>query len=118
MSCQIKILSQTPNGRLTVCEYSNTFTLVFKNIFLELDVNQYQRFKEFLQYLDISYWEAEYKHIKSLKRKIPIPTSQENLILMFKPDEINELEVLFNLRNKNAPRLISFYQIDEKLILN
>ena len=118
MSCQTKVLSQTPNGRLTVCEYSNRFTLVFKNIFLELDVNQYQRFKEFIQFLDVSYWEAEYKHITSLTRKIPIPTSQENLILMFRADEINELEILFNIRDKKKPRLISLFQMKENIILN
>uniref|UniRef100_UPI0040480EC2 DUF6686 family protein n=1 Tax=Flavobacterium sp. TaxID=239 RepID=UPI0040480EC2 len=49
-------------------------------------------------------------------KKIPIPTTQKNLMIMLDVSEIKELRILMGLKNKNC--FLTLSEIDYKLILN
>ncbi|WP_367651251.1 DUF6686 family protein [Winogradskyella undariae] len=53
-----------------------------------------------------------------VKRKIPIPSIHENLVLMFNKQEILELKTLFCHRGSIYENYISLKDIEYTLILN
>ena len=80
--------------------------------------NEFQYFKDFVLNIETDYWEHKYASAK-VKRKIPIPSMQSNLILMFNGQEINELKVLFNDTGKDIfEACLNVDEIDYTLILN
>ena len=62
------------------------------------------------------YWESQFENT-AIKRKIPIPTCQENLILIFDKIEFNALKSLF-FNKKDSNRLLSLEEIEYNYILN
>lgn len=66
----------------------------------------------------MDYWECKYASTK-IKRKIPIPAMQQNLVLIFKREEIRELQMLFTTTVKDVfNSFIGVTDIDYKFILN
>lgn len=59
----------------------------------------------------------DYYSCSSKKRKIPIATMHENLVLLFTENEIEALELLLMLKN-NPKQNIPASEIDYNLILN
>jgi hypothetical protein len=115
---RIKILSKVKSGELSLCLDYQIYYLEFNNIYLELNRDEFQYFKDFVLNIEIDYWEHKYACAK-VKRKIPIPSMQPNLVLMFKRQEINELKVLFNDVEKDVfETSLNVDEIDYTLILN
>ncbi|MEM6515763.1 MAG: DUF6686 family protein [Bacteroidota bacterium] len=115
MCRKLKIISTTKSGQLTQSKNNGTFQLEFNNIYFELNQQQFENFKRYLSQIEIAYWEHKFSCSK-FKRKIPLPTLQENLILMFNRHEIYELKKLFGLID-NAESL-HIGDIDYELSLN
>lgn len=113
----IKILSKVSSGELSFCIECRVFHLEFNNIYLELKQSDFKQFKDFILNIEIDYWENKYACSK-VQRKIPIPSTQPNLVLMFKREEIRELQALFNLENRKDIRILKLEDIDYTLILN
>ena len=117
MCYSVKVLSKVSHGELSVCTECNLYHLEFNNVYFEFTTAQYKRFKNFILTLDETYWENKYANVR-VRRKIPIPSKQANLVLMFNRFEIRELKQLFKLATTNSLRYISVDDIDYRLILN
>ena len=83
-----------------------------------LDEEQYESLKAHVSKIDIKFWLDKFCDTP-LKRKIPIPIHQENLILVFDIKEfINLKSLFFNQRNQDNLLYLSTNQIEYNIILN
>jgi len=114
----LKTLSKVKSGKLSICCQCQLYHLEFNNIYLELNKNEFEHFKTYVLNIDMDYWEQKYAHLIT-KRKIPIPSIQQNLVLMFNREEIKELKTLLIYNRYNAfEDFINTPDIDYTLILN
>lgn len=114
----LKTISRVKSGELSICYQCETYHLEFNNIYLEFTRKEFEQFKTYILEINIDYWECKYANAK-IKRKIPIPSVQPNLVLMFKRQEINELIILLNNVRKDIFKMnLSLNDIDYTLILN
>ena len=112
-----KIISSVKNGEISLCKGCKVYAVTFKNIFFQFTSDQLKKFKSYVAQIDVNYW-LDYNSCSTQKRKIPIPTSHENLILIFDMHEIKELQTLLEIDQKNLIKIISPSEIDAPLILN
>ena len=89
----IRTIGKVKSGELTLCTKCNHYHLTFNNIFFEFTEKEYIQFKKYILHLDTSYWNENYPCPK-VKKNIPIPTLQGNLVLLFNQQEIEELKNL------------------------
>ena len=54
--------------------------------------------KKYLELTDIEYWENEYGIMNN--KAIPIPTNQNNLILVFSRTEFEEFKILLDFKEE------------------
>ena len=117
MNRRIKTIAKVPSGDLTLCLECRKYQLSFNNLFFEFTKEELKQFKYYIFDLDVDYWECEYQCPK-LKKNIPIPSLQNNLILLFDRREIEELKELLSFGKYNRFRELQLDEIDYKLILN
>lgn len=118
MCDSIKTISKVKSGELSICCQCLIYHLEFNNIYLEFDQKEFEQFKTYILDIEMDYWEHKYASAK-VKRKIPIPSMQQNLVLMFKRQEINELKtLLLNISNHIYTTELKTKDIDYTLILN
>lgn len=117
MCHNVKTISKVSSGELSICENCNIYHLEFNNICFEFNEEEYEKFKNYLLNIEINYWEIKYAHSK-VKRKIPIPSLQPNLVLMFNRQEIEELKALFYSKKHVFDNYIDLDDINYTLILN
>lgn len=110
-----KIISRVKNGEISICKNCETYTLTFNNIFFQFTADQLQKFTTYVFEVDIDYW-LEYNSYSTQKRKVPIPTSHQNLILIFDVNEVLELRTLLKINKKK--KIFTAADIDYPLILN
>jgi hypothetical protein len=116
--CQkYKIISTVKSGELSVCNGCKNYNLVFNNILFQFDKKQLLQFKEYISNLDTEYW-LEHYFCTTQKRKIPVSTFHQNLILIFDIYEFEELKVLLGINKKVKKEVLSAKDIDYTLILN
>jgi|TARA_B100000809_G_scaffold266618_1_gene330297 hypothetical protein len=115
MSKKIKTLSKTKSGELYLCDQCEVFHLEFNNIYFEFTEEQFLYFKNYLLCIEVEYWEHKYA-CGRVKKKIPIPTTQANLVLMFNRQEIFELIDLFEFTD--GSKILKVSDIDYTLIVN
>ena len=83
-----------------------------------LNKKEFQSLRRYINEIEASYWEYRYDCPK-IKRKIPLPTKQDSLYLMFNNQEIEELRLLLNQKTDVASsKLLSIGDIDYTLIAN
>ena len=111
-----RILSRTKNGELSICKSCKTYSLVFNNLLLQFDRKQLQQFRKHISNINIKYW-LNYYSKTTQKRKIPVATQQQNLILFFTQKEFNELKSVIMI-SKNIKDNLSVADINYPLILN
>ncbi|MUU79414.1 DUF6686 family protein [Winogradskyella endarachnes] len=117
MCNSIKTISKVSNGELSICKNCNVYHLEYNNIYFEFTVKQYEQFKNYLLNIEPDYWEDRYADA-DLKRKIPIPSLQSNLVLMFNRQEISELKYLFCNSYSVFETYLKVEDIDAMVILN
>ena len=117
MSRKIKLLGKVKSGELTVCLDCNNYHLTFNNIFFEFTYEEYIYFKEYIIQLDTAYWNENYP-CPRVKKNIPVPTLQGNLVLLFNQQEIEELRILFDDSAYQKYKEISIKDIDYTFIHN
>ena len=118
MCYNLETISKVKSGELSICRQCEIYHLQFNNIYLEFNQKEFECFKTFVLHLDIAYYESKYASAR-VKRKIPIPSLQQNLVLMFNRGEINELKTLIsNVSNDVFTTLLKTEDIDYSLILN
>lgn len=115
MCGSLKTISKVKSGELTFCETCNCYHLEFNNLYFELSSFDLKKLKDFLLKIDIDYWERNYAHT-SFKRKIPITSVNQNIVLMFNRQEIQELKTL--VLEKKADNILNVDDIDYQFILN
>ncbi len=112
-----KIISRVKNGELSMCNCCKNYNLVFNNIFFQFDREQLNKFKEYVSKIDVEYW-LDYSASTTQRRKIPVPTFHQNLVLVFDTYEIEELRTLLGIFNTNESNTLCTADIDYALILN
>ncbi|WP_303316829.1 DUF6686 family protein [Flavivirga abyssicola] len=117
MCNSIRTIAKVTNGELSICEQCNVYHVEFNNIYFEFTPNEFDHFKDYLLNIELDYWEERYSCAK-VKRKIPIPSMQKNLVLMFNRQEIKELKLLFCGEECSFENVLHANDIDYKLILN
>ena len=117
MCFKAKVINHTQNGIFLQCEACKSYQVSFGNIFLELTQEELNHFKKFLEDLDPDHWEQVYCNC-SIKRKVPIPTLQSNLQIMFNRNELEELKNLLGMTKNDTSELITVEKVDYTLILN
>ena len=117
MSRKIKLLGKVKSGELTVCLDCNNYHLTFNNIFFEFTYEEYIYFKEYITQLDTAYLNENYP-CPRVKKNIPVPTLQGNLVLLFNQQEIEELKKLFTYKFPKKYQQISVEEIDYSFIQN
>ncbi|RNC80186.1 MAG: hypothetical protein ED556_13860 [Winogradskyella sp.] len=120
MPDEIITLARVKSGELNFCTGCKSYHLSFNNLFFSLNAKEFIRLKEYINDIEVDYWEYKYS-CTSLKRKIPLPSAQDNLIIMFNRQEIKELMFLLNYtQHKNS--FPSFYletdDIDYEFLIN
>ena len=115
--CQkIKIISRVKHGELTLCEGCKNYNLTFNNLFFQFTKNQLLQFREYVSKIDVDYW-LEYSFYTTQRKKIPVQTFHENLILVFDLFEINELKKLLGIHKENKNDLLAPEDIDYAVVL-
>lgn len=114
---RIKTLAKVKSGHLTMCTKCSNYHLTFNNIFFEFTQKELNQFKIYVAEIDLEYWEFYYP-CPQLKRNIPIPSLQKNLILLFNRQEIEELKKLLFYDSYHCPTTLNSDEIDYQLILN
>ncbi|MFT6065530.1 MAG: hypothetical protein ACJAYY_001344 [Paraglaciecola sp.] len=112
-----KIISSVKNGEISFCKGCKTYALTYNNIFFQFTIEQLKKFKSYVSQIDIAYW-LDHNACATQKRKVPIPTSHQNLILIFDLYEIQELRILLGLDKKNSKKIVGSEDIDYPFILN
>lgn len=93
MCCNYTIINETKNGLLVFLKGCQKYQLTFKNLCFSLSELELEAFKSFLNRLDTEYWETEYRN-SVYSKKIPIPTLQNNFIIMINRYELFEMQCL------------------------
>ncbi|CAI8404866.1 MAG: Uncharacterised protein [Flavobacterium sp. SCGC AAA160-P02] len=117
MCNHIKTIAKGKSGELTVCTNCHHYHLTFNNIFFDFTKKEFFQFKKYIFQLDTEYWNENYPCTK-VKRNIPVPTLQENLVLLFNQQEIEELKNLFSSQFYQQYQRINAEEIDYLLIDN
>ncbi len=112
-----KIISRVKNGELSICKGCKAYSLIFNNIYFQFDKNQLEQFRDYILKIDIDYW-LDHNSCTVQKRKIPVATYHQNLILVFDRYEIEELKELLCVKKEQTKEIISTAEIDYTLILN
>ncbi len=116
MCKKLQPISKNKYGEVYYCNDCNVHHVLFNNFHFILNKKQITALKKCINSIDIMYWESQFENT-AIKRKIPIPTCQENLILIFDKIEFNAFKsLLFNKKNSN--RLLSLQEIEYNYILN
>ena len=112
-----KIISSVKNGEISFCKGCKTYALTYNNIFFQFTIEQLKKFKSYVSQIDIAYW-LDHNACATQKRKVPIPTSHQNLILIFDLYEIQELRILLGIDKNDPIKMVPAAAIDYPLILN
>ena len=112
-----RIISSVKNGELAICKGCKNYALTYNNIYFQFDKNQLLQFRKYVANIDVDYWQNYYA-CTTKKRKIPITTLHQNLILIFSLEEIEGLKVLLLLKDDSKEEFLNPIEIDYPLILN
>lgn len=82
-----------------------------------MDKSQLIEFKEYISKIDVAYW-LEYYLSSPQKRKIPVPTFHQSLLLFFDVDEIDELKALLGLKKGQRRGILASENIDYTIVFN
>jgi len=113
--CNLKILNRTSNGILLFCQHRDMYQLLFNNLTFDLSGIEMTSFANYIDQIDIDYWEREYKH-SIYEKKIPIPTLQSNFIILLNRKELEELRFLVDCAGED--RILKPVEINYLIISN
>lgn len=117
MCHKTKIISSSKNGELAVCNGCKIYGLTFNNLFFQFKLEELIQFKKYILKVDVEYWLTYYANTTQ-KRKIPIQTYHQNLIVFFDVYEFEELKVLLKIKSNFKKEVLSPEDVDYTLILN
>ncbi|GAB1856511.1 hypothetical protein MHTCC0001_13460 [Flavobacteriaceae bacterium MHTCC 0001] len=112
-----QVIAKNYNGHLAFCKSCNTYNLLFNNISIEFNEKELFAFQKFVGELEVDYWLERYDRTAT-KRKIPIQTLQQNLILVFNRQEFASLKDLVLQKTKKPFSQLSVLDVDYIFFLN
>ncbi len=115
MCCNYSILKQTQNGMLIFLKGCGNYQLTFNNLNFSLTEEELIAFTNYLKRIDIDYWEKEYQN-PIYKKKIPIPTLQNNFIILITRMELHELLLLLSTESSNE--MLSYHDLKNGICWN
>ena len=110
------MLNRNNFGQLYYCRTCKTYHLLFQNFHFILNQKQKSTLHKYIEEVDIAYWDEKYCDTP-IKRKIPVPTCQENLLLIFDKQEFSALKELFSM-DRTINKMLSINDIEYSYILN
>lgn len=116
MCRKLKTLSKNKYGELYYCNTCKVYHLLFRNIHFILNQKQLNSLKTHIKTIHINYWESLFEGT-TVKRRIPVPTCQENLILMFDKLEFDAFKNLF-FNPSRSSKVLCAHDVDYHFILN
>ena len=112
----LNVMNRSKNGVLTFCNHTKLFQLIYNNLCFELYEWELEALKEYINQLDIPYWEKQLKNWNQ-QRKIPISVGKKHFIILVNKEEVDELLSLLRLEEQNV-KLLSHDEIDYQFIEN
>lgn len=91
------------------------YQLTFNNLNFSLTEEELIAFTNYLKRIDIDYWEKEYQN-SIYKKKIPIPTLQNNFIILITRMELHELLLLLSTESSNE--MLSYHDLKNGICWN
>lgn len=116
MCNHLNVMSRSKNGALTFCNRTKLFQLIYNNLCFELYEWELDALKEYIEQLDIPYWEKQLKNWNQ-QRKIPISVGKKHFIILMNKEEVCEILSLLNFE-KQKVQLLSHDEIDYQFIEN
>jgi hypothetical protein len=113
--CNLKVLNRTSNGILLYCQNRDMYQLLFNNLTFDLSNIEMTSFSNYLDQIDIDYWETEYQH-SIYEKKIPIPTLQTNFLILLNRKEVEELRYLVDCIYEY--KILKPFEINYKIVSN
>jgi hypothetical protein len=113
--CNLKVLNRTSNGILLFCQQRDMYQLLFNNLTFDLSSIEMTSFSNYLEQIDIDYWETEYKY-SIYEKKIPIPTLQTNFLILLNRKELEELRYLVDCISDY--RILKPFEINYQIFSN
>lgn len=117
MCHNINVVNQTKSGIVVTCAECNHYQVLFKNLNFNFSLKEYSSFVKYLTSIDGEAWEHEYEN-SIYGKKIPIPTAQQNLMILLNIQELEELKRLLINKNLNKIKNVTLCDIDYKMIFN
>ncbi|MVO10059.1 hypothetical protein GOQ30_12880 [Flavobacterium sp. TP390] len=115
MCHHFKYLTKNKNGFLIYCYKSKAYQLSYKNLNFNLSDYELNSLVRYLKAIDCTYWEKEYEN-SIYEKKIPIPTLQNNFMILLEPHEVAELLSLLDFNRKSG--FLSYNDINYPMNLN
>ena len=117
MCHNITIVNQTKSGIVVGCNDCRNYQVLFKNLNFNFSKKEYNSFIKYLTSIDGELWEEQYRN-SIYGKKIPIPTAQQNLLILLNIQELEELKRLLIDNNTDIIKCVSLGEIDYKMIFN
>jgi hypothetical protein len=92
-ACKLRLMKQTINGKVFVCNSCNKFHVEYKNLQFTFSESEYRFFVDYFTKIDTAYWETINKN-SIYQKKIMVPIGHHNFTMMFDCFEIVELREL------------------------
>ena len=113
-----EIIVENKDGYLSKCKCGLYF-VNYKNLMFEFDERELKSLRAYLLSVDVDYWyQKGCATCVGGCRKIPIPTQQGNMILIFNKIEFNVFKNLVFAKKETHKPSLTFKDIDKKFSLN
>jgi len=110
-----RLINRSMNGSLSFCNENKLFRLVFNNLCFELYEWELKGFTQYLEEIDIDYWEKMLKQSLNPK-KIPVSVGCNHLMVLITRSELFELKQL--LGEKPIFEWLKYEDIDYNIVEN
>ncbi|HAJ98736.1 MAG TPA: hypothetical protein DCM62_01795 [Bacteroidales bacterium] len=112
----MKLISESPNGQIFLCQTIKVVHVEFGNMFLKLTFNEFSQFAAYVKSIDYVFYLAKNNHAQN-RKKIVLNVGFDDLYLVLNEGEFLELKSLISL-NKHNTMLKSNQIIGSTLQLN
>lgn len=116
MCPSLRLLNTTRNGKLTFCNSSKLFQIIFNNLCFEFFEWELDSFVSYLEQLRKS---TDYKLLRDIHgtRSIPISVGNKYFVILVSPEELNELLSLVS-KTPSEPEFLKAKEINYRILEN
>lgn len=116
-NCTLRLLNQTPNGKIFKCLFCNKVHIEYKNLNFVFEREEFEPFRKYFLNLDPEHWESVNRN-SIYNRKIMVPIGHKNFTVMFNTKEIYELKSMLYNMFKGKKELAFIASSEIELLLN